>query len=63
MHPAPDPSLDLDPSKYKDQNNELSTVVVTTFSITLTHLDMSVCEKFSICDVKLLTEKGDGWAI
>src|ERR1700728_610550 len=48
MQPAPEPSLDLEPSKYKDQNKGVLTVVFTTFSLSLKHLDICVCEKFSI---------------
>jgi len=48
MHPAPTPSLDLDPSKYNDQNKDLSTILFTVSSTILTHLDVSVCEKISI---------------
>ena len=63
IHPAPAPSLDLDPSKYNDQNKGLSTVLFTISSAILTHLDVSFSEIFSIWDVKLLTEKGYDWAV
>ena len=60
---APTPSLDFDPSKYKDQNTGLSTGLFTISSAIVTHLGVSVWEKISIYDVKLLTEKGDDWAL
>lgn len=59
IHPSPAPSLDLDPSKYKDQNKGFSIGLFTSSSTTLTHLEVLVWEKFSTCDMTLLTEKGD----
>ena len=56
MEPASAPSLDLDPSKYEDQNKGLSTGLSTSLSTTLTHLELSIYEKFSTCDVTLLTK-------
>ena len=44
MHPAPAPSLDFDPSKYNDQNKDLSIGLSEIF----TSLEESDCEKFSI---------------
>jgi len=55
--------LDFDPSKYKDQNIGLSIVLFTISLAILTRIDVSVWEKFSIWDVKLLIEKGDDWAL
>lgn len=48
IYPTPAPSLDLDPSKYNDQNEYLSTVLFIVSSAILTHLDVSLCEKISI---------------
>jgi len=42
IHLAPAPSLDLDPSKYNDQNKGLSTILFTISSAILTHFDVSV---------------------
>jgi len=63
IHPAPAPLLDLDPSKCNDENKGLSTILFTASLAILTHLDVSVWEIFLIWDVKLLTEKGDDWAV
>ena len=63
IHLSPALSLDLDPSKYKDQNKGLSIGLFTSSSTTLTHLEVSVWDKFSNCDMTLLTEKGDYWAL
>ena len=63
MHPALAPSLDLDPSKYNYQNKGLSIVLFIDSLAILTHLEVSIWEKFSIWDVKLLTENGDDWAL
>ena len=59
IHPAPAPSLDFDPSKYKDQNKGLFTCLSTILSTTLIHLEVSICEKTSTCEVTLVAEEGD----
>ena len=46
MHPAPTPSLDLEPSKNNFQNKD----VFTGLSKKLIHFELSVREKFSTWD-------------
>ena len=48
MHPAPDPSLDFDPSKYNDQNKDLARGLSTDVSEILTILEESDCENLHI---------------
>ena len=59
MHPAPAPSLDWEPSKYKVQNKYLTTSLITIFR----HMDESVYDFFLIWQVTELTKKGDSCAL
>ena len=54
-HPAPAPSLDLDPSKYSFQNKD----VFTELSKKLKHFESSVCEKFSTWDKTEFSKYGE----
>ena len=63
MHPAPAPSLDFDPSKYNDQNKDLSIDLSTITSEIFTILEESDCEIFYIWETKVFTEKGDCGAL
>ena len=57
MHPAPAPSLDFDPSKYNDQNKDLSKGMFSIVSEIFTILEVSDCEKFSIEKQKYLQKR------
>lgn len=59
MKPAPTPSLDLEPSKYKVQIKALTMSLFTKFL----HLEAYVFEKFSIYEVTTLSKKGDFCAL